>query len=634
MKLRQTLLFFFVGLIGLTLVVFGLIAYQIAQQTSDETETALLRAHNYERSVELALDYRDHPSLDYLRKHIHLDRPGMPMLMLLVDKAGHIRGASSPSRLAKLGLDQLPPARILGAQDHTGIISIKREAYIFSATHILGSPYTFVCLSLRGYAARDAFSKLASRLGVTGLIIAWVGVWMALVISTTVSRRLKVQTDRLRHQATHDALTGLPNRVALLEKLDAAIDRTGKAEPPMAMILMDLDRFKDVNDTLGHATGDLLIRKVADRLRVSLWTDDMVARLGGDEFGIVLPMANAADTRLVVSKLRSILAEPFDVHGFSLRTDASIGIALYPEHADDPGSLMRCAETAMYRAKSRNVSSEIYDPDNDPFSVDRLRLTADIGRALADKQLSMVYQPKMDFQTGRCVGAEALLRWQHPDRGFVPPDQFIPLAEQTNAIKDITFWTLDTAVAQCRKWHDAGKPIAVAVNLSATMLHDPIVPVRINWLLQEHRVAPEFLHLEITETAIMVDPEGAFETMQALSHMGFHLSIDDFGTGYTSLSYLTKLPVDEIKIDKSFIMNMSENENDATIVSALIDLAHEMKLRVVAEGVETQEVLDVLAEKGCDQSQGYFHSRPIPADELLEWLTQLSPPATGSPVFA
>jgi len=327
----------------------------------------------------------------------------------------------------------------------------------------------------------------------------------------------------------------------------------------------------------------------------------------------------------VVNKLRSILAEPFKVHNLSLTTDASIGVALFPEHAGDAISLMRCVETAMYRAKSTRRSYEIYDAANDPYSVERLKLTADVGHALVRGELFLVYQPKIDVATGECTGAEALLRWKHPEHGFVPPDKFIPLAEQTSAIKDITHWTINVAITQCRAWHNAGHRLSVAVNLSATMLHDPGLADRVASLLQNHGLAPEFLQLEITETAIMLDRESAFKTLQALSDLGVRLSIDDFGTGYSSLAYLRKLPVSEIKIDKSFVMNMLENENDATIVYALIELAHGINLRVVAEGVESEAVLTALASKDCDESQGYYFSRPLPAADFSKWFEHAAP---------
>jgi diguanylate cyclase (GGDEF)-like protein len=620
MQLRQTLLSFFVGIIVLTLLVFGYSAYEIARQSGRETEAELLSLLNHERSQTLAEKYRASRSVNSLARALHIDQNDIPIHRILVDGRGKVRAESSSLQaITPIKGGELATA-VLATKKRNGEFQLHQRPYTFASAPVTGSPYTLVSISPRGYSDRNTLSRLASRLGVSGLIIAWGAVWIALVISTAVARRLRAQTDRLRYQATHDSLTDLPNRVSLVESLKSAIDRARQQGRSVALILMDLDRFKDINDTLGHATGDFLLQKVADRLRVSLWDGDMVARLGGDEFGLVLPMANSADTQLVVSKLRSLLEDPFDVNELSLRADASIGVALFPDHADDAGSLMRSAETAMYLAKSRRDPFEIYNPEHDPFSLERLRLTADIGRALARNEFFMVYQPKMDFATGLCAGAEALLRWRHPEHGLVPPDQFIPLAEQTSNIRDITFWTLDAALDQCRGWLDAGERIAVAVNLSASMLHDTSLPDRIRALLDEHHVHPALLHLEITETAIMLDPEGALETLEALDRLGVHLSIDDFGTGYTSLSHLKRLPVDEIKIDKSFVMNMSDSENDASIVNALIDLAHEMSLRVVAEGVESQAILDALATKGCDLSQGYFHSRPLPAEELVAWL--------------
>jgi diguanylate cyclase (GGDEF)-like protein len=620
MELRQTLLSFFVGLIVLTLLVFGYSAYEIARQSSRETEGELLSLLNHERSQAIAEAYRAGATVDTLARTLHIEQSDIPMLRLLVDGHGRVVAESSTLR------SRTPPVSSAFAQAtqatraRKGKIRLDQRDWTFASVAVANSPYTLISISPRGYSDRNTLSRLASRLGVTGLIIAWVAVWIALVISTAVARRLRAQTDRLRYQATHDSLTDLPNRVSLLESLANAIDRARQERRSVALILMDLDRFKDINDTLGHATGDLLLQKVADSLRVNLWDGDRVARLGGDEFGMVLPMANSADTQLVVGKLRSILADPFDVNELSLRADASIGVALFPDHGDDAGSLMRNAEIAMYMAKSRRDPFEIYNPEQDPFSLERLRLTADISHALSGNELFMVYQPKMDFVTGMCAGAEALLRWRHPAHGLVPPDQFIPLAEQTSNIRDITFWTLDATIGQCREWIDQGEQIAVAVNLSASMLHDSTLPERIRALLEKHEVPADLLQLEITETAIMLDPDGALETLEALDRLGLHLSIDDFGTGYTSLSHLKRLPVDEIKIDKSFVMNMSENENDASIVNALIDLAHEMRLRVVAEGVESEAILDALAAKGCDQSQGYFHTRPLPAHELVTWL--------------
>lgn len=616
MSLRKTLLWSFVGVIVLTLVVFGLSAYQIAQRSSTDTEADLLSQFNHARSVGLANDYRRTPTLDVLREQIRVDQPDLQVLLLIVDASGQILASSSDSLLAELPTNRLPVESLINTNEKALELRLNRKTFTLAATPIAGSPYVLAHLSPRGLGARGALWQLASRLSVTGLFIAWIAVWVGLIISTAVARRLNAYTRELKHQATHDALTGLPNRNALLDNLTAKISAARDSGRSVALILMDLDRFKDINDTLGHDTGDKLLKEVAERLRVNLWVGDTIARLGGDEFGLVLQMTSPADSEVVANKLRAILAESFSVHDLSLTTDASIGIALFPDHATDVVSLMRCAETAMYRAKALRHSHEIYNRANDPYSVDRLRLTADVGRALVREELFLVYQPKIDVASGHCTGVEALLRWKHPERGMVPPDKFIPLAEQTSAIKDITHWTINVAVAQCRLWHDAGHRLSVAVNLSATMVQDPNLPVRVSNILRDHNLAPEFLQLEITETAIMHDPEGAFATLNALSKLGVRLSIDDFGTGYSSLALLRKLPVSEIKIDRSFVMTMLENENDATIVYALIDLAHGINLRVVAEGVESEAIMKALAARQCDECQGYYFSRPVPATDL------------------
>jgi len=620
MSLRHTLLVSFVGLIVLTLLVFGFSAYQIALKSTLETESALLGQLSQERSQQLAAEYRRYPTLGKLREHIRVSQDRGRLLILLTDASGKVQGASSESWLATIAAQQLTLPVATQKSAATTVVELGGHSYTLASAPIAGTPYMLVYISPRGIAADSVLSQLGSRLGVIGLAIAWIAVWIGLIISTTVARRLKSQTDKLRYQSTHDALTALPNRQALLENLSTAIATAQEKGRSVVLILMDLDRFKDINDTLGHDTGDSLISQLADRLRTSLWEGDTIARLGGDEFGMVLPMANSVDTQRVIDKLRALLAEPFTVHDLSLITDASIGIAHYPEHAQDAGSLMRCAETAMYRAKATRRGHALYDPAQDPYSVDRLALTADLGHALKRGEMFLVYQPKIDVVSRRCIGSEALLRWKHPTRGFVPPDKFIPLAEQTSAIRDITYWTLDVAIAQCRAWQDAGHALTVAVNLSAAMLQDTQLPERIAAQLRTHRVAASLLQLEITETAIMLDPEGALQTLNALDALGVRLSIDDFGTGYTSLAHLRKLPISELKIDKSFILHMLDNEDDATIVNTLIDLAHGINLRVVAEGVETDAILSALTNKHCDECQGYYFSKPLPIEDFMRWL--------------
>jgi diguanylate cyclase (GGDEF)-like protein len=624
MDLRRNLLVFFFGLIGLVLVVFGYNAYQIAQQASLETEAKLLAGLNYERSQELAVEYREHPNLAHLSEHIRVDRRQIRVLLVLVlvDGTGRILAASSEDVRAELGTDRIdvgvtPPAGARGRE-----IRLNDQLYTLAASAVSGSPFTLLHLVPRGYAAQDALARLASRLGITGLVIAWLAVWIALIISTAVARRIKTQTAKLEYQATHDALTGLPNRVALAGALDKAIAYARQTGRSVGLVLMDLNRFREINDTLGHDMGDRVLQEVSLRLRAALWENDTVARLGGDDFALLMPIADASHVRLVIAKTQVIMGDPFEIQGLSLQVDACLGVALYPDHADDAATLLRRAEVAMYHAKWARRTHTMYDPGKDPHSVDRLKLTADLRHAIERNEMFMVYQPKIDVGRSLCTGVEALLRWRHAERGLVAPDEFIRLAEQTGAIKDITYWTLEQSMAQARTWSNTGISLNVSVNLSALMLQDPELPSRISGLLKDHGLPPGQLSLEITETAIMLDPDGALAILGALDVLGVRLSIDDFGTGYTSLAYLKRLPVDEIKIDKSFVMNMLADDDDATIVQSIISLAHNMRRRVVAEGVESNDIMAALAGKGCDLAQGYLMSKPLPAAEFVQWLAR------------
>jgi len=620
MDLRRTLLIFFLGLIALVLTVFGLNAYQIAQRASLETESTLLSDLNSERSHELAAEYRDRPSLAYLSERIRIDRSLTRVALLLLDSEGKVVAASSEILRAELGSTVIPIGnRSAGDVNHREI-ELNGTFYTAAASPIAGSPYTLVHLVPRGMAAQDALARLASRIGITGLIIAWLAVWIALIISTAVARRIRRETEKLEYQATHDALTGLPNRVALIRALEAAIAHARQNGRSVGLILMDLNRFREINNTLGHDMGDRVAQEVGSRMRGALWVNDTVARLGGDDFALLMPIADPSHVRLVIAKIESILADPFEIHGLSLQVDASLGIALYPDHGEDAVTLLRRAEVAMYHAKWARLTHAVYDRSKDPHSVDRLKLMTDLRHAITRNEMYMVYQPKVDIGRGVCTGVEALLRWRHADRGLVPPDSFIPLAEQTGAIKEITYWTLAHSIRQARDWSGSGLSLNVSVNLSALMLQEPDLPGRISDLLKEADVSPAQLTLEITETAIMLDPDGAMSVLGALDLLGVRLSIDDFGTGYTSLAYLKRLPVDEIKIDKSFVMGMLDDDGDATIVYSIINLAHNMRRRVVAEGVETTGILSALTEKGCDLAQGYLLSKPLPALEFEQWL--------------
>lgn len=435
-----------------------------------------------------------------------------------------------------------------------------------------------------------------------------------------VRRERRRAEEHVQRLAYTDPVTGLLNRVRFRELVQEAVLAVQAEQHIVALILMDLDRFKEVNDTLGHNRGDGLLQQVGLRLRDALFAPDMVARLGGDEFGILLPrLAVSDDVRHVIKKLQDSLEAPFMIDGVPIAVEASIGVALLPEHADNADTLLQRADIAMYQAKHTASGYAVYMPEYNRHNPERLGLMAELRNAIEHDQLLLHFQPKVDLATGRIVGTEALVRWQHPRLGLLAPDRFIAAAEPTGLIGPLTRWVLIAALSHCQSASREGIHLRVSVNLSARSLHDPHLPETIEDALKTTGAEPHQLTLEITESAIVLDPKRAEEILARLSSMGVWLSIDDFGTGYTSLASIKRLPVNEIKIDQSFIIGMLADKKDAMIVRSVIELGRNLGLTVVAEGVETQEMLDTLATLGCDQAQGYFISRPQACGVLKSW---------------
>jgi diguanylate cyclase (GGDEF)-like protein len=479
---------------------------------------------------------------------------------------------------------------------------------------------------------RLAGGDLSAQTGLTGNDeLARIGQAFDQMARKIEADSLRLQESRLllEHQALHDVLTDLPNRALIEDRLQQAILRAKRQTRSLALLIMDLDGFKEVNDTLGHHMGDLLLQQVAMRLQNTLRKSDTVARLGGDEFAVLLSSADAEKAVLAAHKILDALKSPFPIQGHSLDIGGSIGIALFPAHGADGTTLVRRADVAMYVAKRANTGYAIYDSEHDQHSMAQLALTGEFGHAIENQQLAFSYQPKIDLKSGCVVSAEALVRWYHPQQGLIMPDKFIPIAERTGLIKPLTQWGLNTALRQCASWREAGLDLSVAVNLSARNLPEPQLAENIARMLENWSVPAGWLELEITESAIMTDPVRALNILTRLDAMGVRLAIDDFGTGYSSLSYLKKLPVDSIKIDKSFVMHMSTDKNDEVIVRSTIDLAHNLDLRVVAEGVERQEAWEMLNELGCDMAQGYYISQALAAAEFAAWLKD-SPWRAGS----
>jgi diguanylate cyclase (GGDEF)-like protein len=436
-------------------------------------------------------------------------------------------------------------------------------------------------------------------------------------------RRERRKAEETIHRLAYtDTVTDLPNRARFLDLAQQAIEEARDKGHPLALLLMDLERFRDVNDTLGHQRGDALLQQVGLRLHGVLFAPDVIARLGGDEFGILLPRLSATDdVKLVVKKILDFLEAPFMIDRIPISVEASIGVALSPDHATDADTLLQRADIAMYRAKRMAAGHAIYAPEHDSHSPERLALMAELREAIEHDRLLLHFQPKVEIKTGRIVGTEALVRWQHQRKGLLTPDKFIGIAEHTGLMKPLTRWVLLAALNHCQDTRREGIRLRVSVNLSARSLRDPHLPEMVENALKTTGADARQLTLEITESAIMLDPKGALETLAALNRMGVWLSIDDFGTGYTSLASIRQLPVNEVKIDKSFVGGMLANKSDATIVRSVIELGHNLDLRVVAEGVETKEMLDALAALGCDEAQGYFINRPQACEALRNWFS-------------
>jgi diguanylate cyclase (GGDEF)-like protein len=442
---------------------------------------------------------------------------------------------------------------------------------------------------------------------------------VALVMSGAIRELLELRKQR-EYQLFHDLLTGLPNRALLIERLQQLLLRQPRTGESVALLMMDLTDFKAVNDSLGHAVGDDLLRQVGPRLAANLRAADTVARLGGDEFAILLPGTDETGAARVGQKILAALEQAFPLEGETLDIGASVGVAIAPAHATQAEQLLQRADVAMYAAKGSLAGLAVFSAEHERDGAGRLALMSDLRRAVDEGELVLYYQPQVDLRSGAVTSVEALARWMHPKRGLVGPDDFIPLAERTGLIKRLTRTVLTEAIRQARAWELAGLRMPIAVNLSMRNIHDPQLPQTIAQLLQRWDARPELLRLEMTETVLAADPERALQTMDSLRAMGVHIALDDFGIGYSSLAYLNRLPLDEIKIDRSFVIGMVDDESSATIVRATVELGHGLGYAVVAEGVENTETRQRLTALGCDAIQGFVIARPMPADQAAEWI--------------
>jgi diguanylate cyclase (GGDEF)-like protein len=478
-----------------------------------------------------------------------------------------------------------------------------------------------ICAPLRSGSAVIGCLEVANRLGEPSYFgAADVRLLETLAAHAAVAVENSRLVDRLRHDAYHDSLTGLPNRRRLLGALEAAIAVQPAPGEVVALLQFDVDSLRDVNETLGHVAGDRLLAEVGRRLQAEAPKGSLIARIGGDEFAVLLRAQGAEAAQATAVALQYALVEPFALGNFTLDVGAAVGIALYPDHAPDAGTLLQRADVATYSAKTNPRSIQLYRPAMESRSVHRLGLVSELRRAIDEGALTVHYQPKVALANRELVGVECLVRWEHPEHGLVSPDDFIPVAEHTGLVGELTSRVLRTALEQCRRWHDAGRPIGVSVNLSARSLLDPEFPDELEQMLLDCGVAPNQLTLEITESGMVGDTDRPLPTLRRLFALGVRLAVDDFGTGYSSLSYLRRLPVHEVKIDKSFVLGMATDSGDLGIVRAIVDLGRHLGMAVVAEGVESEMTLTLLEDMGCDVAQGFLFSRPLPVERMEAWM--------------
>jgi len=465
-------------------------------------------------------------------------------------------------------------------------------------------------------------------------VFAFWGQYTSSIMAYEASTMVIDQTEDLRnqtaaleykaaHDATHDTVTGLPNRILLLDRLELAIQSAVRQKSPLALLIMEIDNFKDVNDTLGHHSGDRLLKQIVSRLQGIVRKVDTLSKIGGDEFSILLPdVAGSKNILSICDKIQKTFQVPFSIDGLTVEIQASIGIAICPEHGRDIDSVIQRANVALHTAKQSSKKYTIYTSKMDKHSPHRLTLMGELRSAIENEELILHYQPKINMKTHRVDGVEALVRWQHPEHGFMPPDEFIPMAERTGLIRLLSVWVLKRALSQAEKWHKHKIRLSIAINLSPMTFLDTELPDIIIGMLSHYDIPPNFVTLEITEGSMIKDPELAMEILNRLTNRGLKISIDDFGTGYSSLAYLRKLPVSEVKIDKSFVTDMLKTDNDDVIVKSIIDLGHNLSLNVVAEGVEDKKTALRLKQLGCDVIQGFYFSKPLSSEDFTQWISK------------
>ena len=616
MPLRLKLVLSFIAVILLTVLIFSAVAYTSARNYAQYNEQLLIHK-NYQRlSNQFGLQA---PSLEQIQ-WMFPSNINAEQLYTIIDR--QTEKAISDGEDADINLRQKKIAQhIQSAKNkNEGTITLNDDEYLWVNDPVPNTQYNLISAYRHSENDVQKFLEfIAAPLGITLFIGIWISLW-ASVILTNLFQKIEDTNTQLKHQASHDPLTQLPNRDAIARITQQTVKAAKASNEQLIFCLIDIDALKDINDTLGHKNGDLLLGQITQRLKHTLRSSDHIGRFGGNKFAIILNHTQPTRIEAICNKLLENFEPIFEIDGHDLYVRAILGISIFPDHAPDSQTLIQKAETALHKARKMALDFAVYDVSLDKDTTGRLRLTHDLRNAIHNEELQLYYQPQLNVRSGTINSVEALARWIHPEHGFIPPDTFIAIAEQTGLIQPLTDWVLRTAVEQCSRWLKMGIHITVSVNLSARNLHDETLGTQVSNLLNYWSIDPEQLCLEITETSMMNDPEHARKLLEGLDNLGVRISIDDFGTGYSSLAYLKQLPVDELKVDKSFVLNMSHDESDASIVRATIGLAHDLGLEVVAEGVEDQSAQDVLQALGCEFIQGYHIARPMPPADLTPML--------------
>ena len=617
MNLRTQILLSILGVTILAQIVFGLLAYrQISDGRAEQLSASL---HRFTEDIAGQISHPD--TLSQTENHLEQFRQKFLAQdsILLIQKEGELVFSFGPLSF-EISLVEQALADMKESGNQHGQIKLTGDKYYWAYNQLPDTRFSLIIIEPASADESGIITTLQLRLISSGLVILWVAVWIGLILGSKISRELDKKNEELEYQAMHDTLTGLPNRILLNDRVERVLLDARRTHQSFALFLIDLDRFKEINDTLGHHFGDKLLQLVSVRLKESMRTNDSIARLGGDEFAVLLPHTSFEGAELCANRILFSMNKTIVINNITIDVKASIGIAIYPDHGLETDELLKHADIAMYQAKQAQSGFALYDPEQNIHTVRRLRLMSDLRDAIKLKKIYLNYQPIVDARTREIISVEALARWQHPELGNIPPDEFISMAEQTGLINILTMQILDQALKDLKQWHKSGFDLGVSVNLSAYSLQDQSLPVHIESLLKSNDVAAEQVQLEITETALMHDMTRAGNILNALDELGLHLAIDDFGTGFSSLNYLKKLPVNTLKIDRSFIFEMSTDATDRAVVKTVIELGHNLSCHVVAEGVEDQAAVDLLKELQVDMLQGYFISRPIGRRELEVWL--------------